>query len=274
MSHSNPRPGLSQPPSLQSLVYTPRNAANSSMQYLHAYGQGESAASASAFSLSTSTTLVDGNNASSSVHYASVAPVNIPPNRMHNRQNRSAGSVCEFQSSSPWSVVTDYSPRARTPGIESFNRRNPFDYVSPPTNRQESYPPDRATTNNKDVAFAENHRSSSLLSLTSKPTLSSSYALKVVFDQFQTMADKKMEDILNKGVVSGKCFPTQGSSITHRYNIRKLKSIFASCSLKALIRHLTRSYILLPLWQRANRNQLSMRSWGGDGKRLNLLIQH
>ena len=156
--------------------------------------------------VSSSSTLIDhsnmpfsnNNNNSNNNNINPTSPINIPAGsrRLHNNRNQSLGSASEFQSS-PRSFGHDASISSST-----GSPTNPFDGSPVEETASPIRPPAirRATTTT--IATTPSSLPVAITPSTRKAAKSSDYALSVVFSQFETIADKKMELILNMGVVS------------------------------------------------------------------------
>lgn len=149
--------------------------------------------------VSSSSTLVDNHSSSSHTRqHTPVSPVNIPTSnvtRFHSTRNRSTGSSTDFQASPRSFVLEGYSPHH----VERSN--SPFGMTtSSPSKEHFRHRRGKSSTDQtQDPAV-----SSRIVSSCGPTALSSDYALGVVFAQFENVADKKMELILNMGVVSAR----------------------------------------------------------------------
>lgn len=149
--------------------------------------------------VSSSSTLVDNHSSSSHTRqHTPVSPVNIPTSnvtRFHSTRNRSTGSSTDFQASPRSFVLEGSSPHH----VERSN--SPFGMTtSSPSKEHFRHRRGKSSTDQtQDPAV-----SSRIVSSCGPTALSSDYALGVVFAQFENVADKKMELILNMGVVSAR----------------------------------------------------------------------
>lgn len=215
--------------------------------------------------VSSSSTLVDNHSSSSHTRqHTPVSPVNIPSNnvsRFHNTRNRSTGSSTDFQASPRSFVLEGTSPHH----VERSN--SPFAMTSSPS--KEHY---RHRRGKSSLDQTQDPAVSSRITESCGPTaLSSDYALGVVFAQFENVADKKMELILNMGVVREKRereWIQYWMMLLIMYK-RTQKSIFESYLQLVLILLLTSSFDPYHLLLYVNKNKSLMLLCDGEEPRLN-----
>ncbi|KAI9495734.1 cell morphogenesis N-terminal-domain-containing protein [Zychaea mexicana] len=171
---------------------------------------------------SSSSTLVD--NSMVLASSSSPSPINIPSTGTrrlhHNSRNLSAGSASEFHSS-PRSL----GPRDSSSGAGSPS--NPFE--GSPVEEQHHHQQQRLQQQSPMTRQPTQQLRRTVPGR--KAAKSSDYALSVVFTQFENIADKKMELILNMGVdaeVDFRKLLASGADPTFDKLIKSLSSLAAS----------------------------------------------